>query len=104
MSTEELDKELGGIPQPERIMLYDLYVAENRYVFPEEMMREKHGFSNYLKYCVRDSQSRGFHVISAKLAKITDTNIIQTSRTLILKVAKLPEPNLKELGVELDVN
>lgn len=103
MSKKELDNALGEIPQPERIMLPDLYVCENRYEFPEGMLLMKPEFKSYVEFTIRDSQARGFHVISAKLQKITENQIIQNSRVLVLKVAKLPEPNLKEIGVELNV-
>lgn len=84
------------IPQPKRIMI-QLDIVENRYEFPEEMLLGKYDFSSYLEHCIRDSQSRGYHVISLELPEPTEDNIIKISRTIILKVGKLPEPDLSKL-------
>ena len=96
---EEIDKELGVIYQPERIMLGDLYVSENKYEFPEEMILGKE-FPSFVKHCVADCNAQGFHVISVELRKITEQDIFHTSRTLIIKVAKLPKPDLSKLGIK----
>lgn len=91
MSKNEIDEVLGNIPQPEYIALR-LITAENRYEFPEDLVLEKNGFSYWMDHCIRDSQSRGFHVISVKLGKPTDCQAVRGTGILILKVAKLPNP------------
>lgn len=96
MKQDEIDKELGVIPQPWRIML-ELLTEENRYEFPEEIMLEKCTFPSYVDYCIRDSYNKGFHVISVKLGLRTSDNIMRTTRTLILKVGKLPKPKMELL-------
>jgi len=79
------------IPQPEQIML-GLYTSENRYHFPHELVLEDENFESYVKHCIRDSQSKGYHVIRCKIQEATPEEIIHSMRTLLLKVAKLPEP------------
>jgi len=91
LSPEELDKELGAIPQPERIMLAELYVQESRVEFPEEMMLHPEQFTSFIDHTISHHQSKGFHVIEISLKPITEDNTFHLSRTLLLKVAELPK-------------
>jgi len=89
-------KKLETLPQRERILL-TLEITENRYEFPEGKMMHPIGFESYVRYCIADSQSKGFYVKSVHLRKPTVDNIVCKSRTLILKVGKLPTLNLSNV-------
>ena len=92
MSQEEIDKALGKIPQPEQIML-QLYTAEARVTFPEDLMLEPETFTSFVEHSIRHQNSLGFHVISVEVKHDLEFNFPVSY--LHMKVAKLPKTNNK---------
>jgi len=90
MSKEELDKELGAIPQPEQIML-QLHTSESKTTFPEEMILEPDRFADFVEHSIKYQNSLGFHVISVEMKHSLEYGFPQAY--LSMKVAKLPKTN-----------
>lgn len=85
------------LPKPEMIYINPLKASENTYDMPEDLITDK-SFNSFVKHCVLNSQSRGFYVIKGSI-RHGEREMMKSSITLVLKVAKLPEPNLHGLGI-----